>query len=178
MPRHVFLLRSKHKKIGKAQDLYLLFRKRLNSNQSLKNKGILEPKRRFSSESLISVADNIEPHDMPSDVGQSSEPPPGIPDLELSEFETEDSLWNELLYREQLANPTLPLCYQQHQSWRLNKMYQALIILHLHSLIKHLDTARPDFKEQITIYDHDTIGSFHLLTVTLKWVRIVLLEKY
>ena len=63
----------KAQEIGKAQDRHLLFRKRLKSNQSFKSKSILEPKRRFSPESLISVADNIEPHDMSLDVGPLSE---------------------------------------------------------------------------------------------------------
>ena len=57
-------------------------------------------------------------------------------------------------------------------------MYHELIILHLHYLIEHIHTVRSDFKEQITIWGHDIIGSFHLLTVTLKWVRTVLLGKY
>ena len=43
---------------------------------------------------------------MPLDVRQSSESPPGIPDLELSE--TEDSLSNELPCRKDQAKPTLP----------------------------------------------------------------------
>ena len=37
---------------------------------------------------------------------QSSELPPGIPDTELSK--TEDSIWNELPYREEKAQPILP----------------------------------------------------------------------
>ena len=57
-------------------------------------------------------------------------------------------------------------------------MHHGLIILHLHRLIEHLHMAHSDFKEQITICDHDTTGSFDLLTVTLKWVRTVLLGKY
>ena len=51
----------------------------LKSSQSFKSKTILEPKRRFSLESLISVLDNIESHDMPLHVGHSLESPPGIP---------------------------------------------------------------------------------------------------
>ena len=70
--------------IEKAQDRYLLFWKRLKSDQSFKSKGILEPERSSSPESLISVADNMESHDVPLDVGQSSELPPGIPDFELT----------------------------------------------------------------------------------------------
>ena len=97
MPSHDLLSEIKAQKIGKAQDRYLLFRKRLKSNQSFKNKSTLEPKRRFSQESFISVADNIDPHDIPLDVGQNSESPPGIPDLELSEIK--DWLWNELPYK-------------------------------------------------------------------------------
>ena len=42
---------------------------------------------------------------MPLDMGQSLESPLGIPDLKLSE--TEDSLWNELPYREEPEKPTL-----------------------------------------------------------------------
>ena len=83
MARHDLPSEIKAQQIGKAQDRYILFRKRLKLNQSLKSKSILEPKRRFSSESLISVADNIEPLGMPLDVGQSSESLPGIPDLEF-----------------------------------------------------------------------------------------------
>ena len=33
-----------------------------------------------------------------------------------------------------------------------------------------------NLKEQISIFDHDTIGSFHFLTVTLKWAKTVLLK--
>ena len=51
---------------------------------------------------------DIESHDMPLDVGQSSESPPGIPELR----ENEDSLWKELPYKE--VHPHL-LHYQQHQ---------------------------------------------------------------
>ena len=90
---------------------------------------------------------------MPLDVGQSSESPPGIRDLELSE--TEDSLWNEFPHREEQAKPILPPMLPA-ASW---KMYK--IIPHLHCLIEHLHMAHSDFKEQITICDHDTIGSFH-----------------
>ena len=43
-------------------------------------------------------------------------------------------------------------------------MYCGLIIRHLHSLMEHFHTVRSEFKEQITISDQDTIGSFHLLT--------------
>ena len=57
-------------------------------------------------------------------------------------------------------------------------MYHGAIILLPHRRIKHLRTVYPDSKEQITIWDHSTIGLFHLLTLTLKWVRQVLLEKY
>ena len=106
MARHDLPSEIKVQEIGKAQDPYLLFRKRLKSNQSFKSKSIFEPKRGFSPESLISAADNIEPHDMPLDVGQSSESSPGILDLELSE--TEDLLWNKLPYKEEEAKPTLP----------------------------------------------------------------------
>ena len=105
MARHDLPSETKAQEIGKAQDQYLLFRKRLKSNQSLKSKSILEPKRGFSPESFVSVADNIQLHNMHLDVEQSSESPSGIPDLELSE--TEDSLWNELPYKEEQAKPTL-----------------------------------------------------------------------
>ena len=73
MARHDLPSGIKAQEIGKAQDQYPLCRKRLKLNQSLKNKSILEPKRRFSPKSLISVADNMEQRDMPLDVGQSSE---------------------------------------------------------------------------------------------------------
>ena len=65
----------KAQEIGKAQDQFLLFRNRLKSDQSFKIRDILEPKRRSSPESPISVVNNIEPDDMPLDVGQSSELP-------------------------------------------------------------------------------------------------------
>ena len=57
-------------------------------------------------------------------------------------------------------------------------MYHGTIILRPHRRIKHLRTVHSDFKEQITICDHGTIGLFHLLTLTSKWVRPVLPEKY
>ena len=104
--RHDLLSEIKAQEIGKAQDRYLLLRNRMKSNQSLRSKGILELKRRFSPESPIDVPDNIEPHDMPLHVGKSSELPSGIPDLELSE--TKDSLWKELPYSEEQAQPALP----------------------------------------------------------------------
>ena len=85
MAHHDFPSEINAQEIGKAQDQYLLFRNRLKSDQSSKNKGILETKRRSSPESLISVVDNIELPDMPLEVGQSSELPPGLPDSELSE---------------------------------------------------------------------------------------------
>ena len=69
MARHNLPSEIKAQEIGKSRDQYLLFRKRLKSDQSLKSKGILEPRRRYSPQSLISVADNLEPHDMPLDVG-------------------------------------------------------------------------------------------------------------
>ena len=53
MARHNLPSEIKAQEIGKARDRYLLFRKILNSNQSLKSKSILEPKRGFSPESLI-----------------------------------------------------------------------------------------------------------------------------
>ena len=96
MARHDLPSEIKAQKVWKAQDQYLLFNNRLKSDQSFRSKGILEPKRKSSPESLISVVNNIEPHDRPLDVGQNSELPPGIPDLELNK--TEDSLWNELPY--------------------------------------------------------------------------------
>ena len=78
---------------------------------------------------------------MPLDVGQILVSPPGIPELELSE--TEDSLWNELPYKEEQAKPSLPpIGYQEHQSWRLHRMYHGLIVLHLHCLIDYLHTMR------------------------------------
>ena len=55
-------------------------------------------------------------------------------------------------------------------------MYHGAIILHPHRRINHLRTVHLDFKEQI--YDHGTIGLFHLLTLTSKWLRPELLEKY
>ena len=73
MVRHDLPSEIQAKEIGKAQDRYLLFKERLKSKQSLKSKSILESKRGFLLESLISVSDNVEPHDMPLDVGQSSE---------------------------------------------------------------------------------------------------------
>ena len=96
----------KAQEIGKTQDQYLLFKNRLKSDQSVKSKGILEPKNISPPESIIFVPDNIESHDMPLDVGQSSESSPGIPDTELSE--TEDSIWNESLHKEEQAQFILP----------------------------------------------------------------------
>ena len=102
MGRHNLSSEVKAQEIGKAQDRHLLFRNRLKSNQSVKSKGILEPKNIFSTESTIFVRDNIERHDPSFDVEQSSELPPGIPEKELSA--TED----ELPYKEEQAQPTLP----------------------------------------------------------------------
>ena len=47
-----------------------------------------------------------------------------------------------------------------------------------HRRIKHLRTFHADFKKQITICNHGTIGLFHLLTLTSKWIRPMLLKKY
>ena len=101
MARHYLPSKIKAQEIGKAQQQYLLFRNRLKLDQSFKSKHILEPQRKCSPESFISVVDNIEPLDMPLDIGQSSKFPHEISDLKLSE--TEDSLWNELTCREEQA---------------------------------------------------------------------------
>ena len=93
MARHYLPSKIKAQEIEKAQYRCLLFRNRLKSNQSFKSKHILDPQRKSSPDSLISVVDNIEPHDMPFDVGQSSELSHKIPDLKMSE--NEDSLWNK-----------------------------------------------------------------------------------
>ena len=114
MARHDLPSEIKAKEIGKAQDRYLLFRNRLKSNQSFKSKCILEPKRRSSPESLISVVDNIEPHDMTLDVGQSSELPPGIPDLELR-VETKTHYGTNYPIERSKRSPVYLLHYQQHQ---------------------------------------------------------------
>ena len=65
-----------------------------------------KPKNIPSPESTIFVPDNIEPRDSSSDAEQSFELPPGTPDIELNE--TEDSIWNELPYREEQAQRILP----------------------------------------------------------------------
>ena len=52
------------------------------------------------------------------------------------------------------------------------------VILHPYRRIKHLRKVHSDFKEQITICDHGKIGLFHLPTLTSKWIRPELLEKY
>ena len=52
------------------------------------------------------VLDNIEPHDWSFIMEQSSKVPPRNPGIELSE--TEDSIWNELPYKEEQTQPTLP----------------------------------------------------------------------
>ena len=73
----------KAQEIGRAQDQ--LFRNRLKLDQSVKSKGILEPKNISSPESTIFVPDNIELRDLPLDVGQSSGLPLGIPDTYRAE---------------------------------------------------------------------------------------------
>ena len=90
MKRHDLPSEIKAQEIEKAQDRYLFFRNRLKSGQSVKSKGILEPKNISSQESAIFVPDNIGPHDSSFNVEQSSELRPGNPDMELSE--TEDSI--------------------------------------------------------------------------------------
>ena len=81
MGRHDRPSEIKAQEIGKAQDIYLLFKNRLKSDQSMKRKGILEPKNISSPELTISVPDNIEPRDSSANVEQSSELPPGNPDI-------------------------------------------------------------------------------------------------
>ena len=61
--RHDFPSENKAQEIGKAQDQYHSFRSRLKSDQSVRSKGILEPKNISSPESTIFAPDNIEPHD-------------------------------------------------------------------------------------------------------------------
>ena len=61
--------------------------------------------RSIQVKSAIFVPDNIEPRDPPLDVGQSSKSPHRIPDIQVSE--TEGSIWNELSYRKEQAQPTL-----------------------------------------------------------------------
>ena len=112
---------------------------------------------------------------MPLDMGQSSELPLGIPDIELSE--TEESLWKKLPYRERQAHSTLPPMLPAASVMETPQNVPGTI-LQLHNLIEHLHAVRSNFKEQNTICDDDTICSFHLLTMTLKWARTVLLEKY
>ena len=131
----------------------------------------MEIKNTLSPDSTVFVPDNIEPRDSSFDVEQSSELPFGIPDTELSE--TEDSTWNEVPYNEEEAQPTLPPMLPV-----ASVMYHGAIIMHPHKWIKHLHTVRSEFKKQIKICDHGTVGSFHLLTLTWNWVRTVLLEKY
>ena len=66
-------------------------------HQSLKSKGIFEPKRRSSQKSPIFAQNDIKSDDIPLDVGQSSDLPYGISDIELGQ--TDQPLWNELPYR-------------------------------------------------------------------------------
>ena len=73
MERHDLPSEIKVQEIGKAQDRYILFRNRLKSDQSVKSKGILEPKNISLPESTIFVPDNIEAHDSSFNVERSSE---------------------------------------------------------------------------------------------------------
>ena len=107
MGHHDLPSEIKAQEIGKAQDRHLLFRNRPKSDESVKSKGILEPKNISSPESTIFVPENEEPHDSSLNVVKSSELPPGCPDIELSEIE--DSMWNELPYKEEQTQPTFPL---------------------------------------------------------------------
>ena len=77
---------------------------------------------------------------------QSSELPPGISNIELSE--TEDSIWNELPYKEEQAEPTLPSMLPAVSVMETPQMYHRSIILRPHRRIKHLHTMCLDFKEQ------------------------------
>ena len=52
MARHDLPSEIKTQEIGKAQDRYLSIRNRMKSDQSFKGKGILEPERKSSPESL------------------------------------------------------------------------------------------------------------------------------
>ena len=112
-------------------------------------------------------------------MGQSSELPTGILDLEFSE--TENSLWSELLYREGQAEPTLPpilraasvMVTPQNVQWTDHRSpsqfdrtpsYSAFVFQRKHYYFQ------PRYNR--------LIGSFHLLTMTLRWARTVHLQKY
>ena len=56
MGRHDLPFQIKAQELEKAQDWYLLFRNRLKSDQSVKSKGILEPKNTSSPESTICLS--------------------------------------------------------------------------------------------------------------------------
>ena len=113
MGRHDLPSEIKPQEIGKAQDQYLLFKNKLKSNLSVKSKGILGPKNISSPESAILVPDNMEPHDSSFNVEQISKLPPRNPNTQLSEIE--ESIWDELSYKEEQQSPLYLLCCQQHQ---------------------------------------------------------------